>query len=133
LPERATPSHLGRIPGTHKVNPRLSSAAEGVGNALGSAVSRVRHLPGTLQEAKARFTVIRGGKQQDVRQAAGKAVHRIREATLDVKDQARERFAQARTRTKRLAHDYPLHVIAGAAIFGMLIGIGLRIWRDHAS
>jgi len=147
LPEHATPSHLGRIPGP-ATNPRLNGAAESVGSALGTAVSSVRHLPSTLQDAKARFTVIRGRKQRDVQEAAGQTVNRIREASVKVKDeaigrireasatvkdQAREGLEQARTRADNLAYDYPLEFIAGAATFGMLLGMGLRIWRDHAS
>jgi len=61
------------------------------------------------------------------------AIGRIREASATVKDQAREGLEQARTRADNLAHDYPLEFIAGAAGFGMLLGMGLRIWRDHAS
>jgi len=132
LPEHATPSSLGRIPGTSP-NPRLNSAAESVGNALGTAVSGVRHLPSTLQVAKARFTVIRGRKQRDVQEVADQALDRLREASAEVKEQARDGLEQARSRAEQLAHEYPIEFIAGAAAFGMLLGMGLRIWRDHAS
>ena len=154
LPEHATPSAIGHIPGA-SVNPRLNSAAETVGSALGTAVSSVRGIPNKLQDAKARFTVIKGNKAQDVQQAAEETVNRIREAgaeftgqarerLADVTDQARERLSdlksdarqrlqQARSRADHLAHEYPLHVMAGAAAVGMLVGIGLRVWRDHAS
>lgn len=131
LPEHATPSRLGHIPVTP--NPRLHSAAESVGTALGTAVTRARHLPDRLQDAKARFTVIRGRKQRDLKESADEAVDRIRDASVEVKAQARETVAQARTRAEHLAHEYPLDFIAGAAAFGVLLGIGLRIWRDHAS
>ncbi len=140
LPERATDSELGHIPVAPSSNPRLNSAAETVGSALGTAVSSVRHLPSSLQEAKSRFTVIRGRKKSDVKEAADEAIERIREAGAEVKEQAREGLEQARhglehaqARAERLAHTYPLHVMAGAAAFGLLLGIGLRIWRDHAS
>ncbi len=132
LPERATPSHLGRIPAPAE-SPRLNSAAETVGSALGTAVSSVRHLPDTLQDAKARFTVIRGRKKQDAKEVAQEAIGRMRETGAEMKDEARASLDQARTRAERLAHEYPLHVIAGAAGLGLLLGIGLRVWRDHAS
>lgn len=161
LPEHATPSAIGHIPGT-PANPRLNSAAESVGSALGTAVSSVRGIPNKLQDAKARFTVIRGRQAQDVQDAAEQTVNRIRDAGAELTEQARERLAdvksqaqqrlgevrdaaiqrvddarqsllQARDRADHLAHEYPLHVIAGAAAFGMLLGFGLRIWRDHAS
>ena len=136
LPEHATPSQIGHIPAT-PANPRLNSAAESVGTALGTAVNRVRQLPDRLQDAKSRFTVIRGRKGRDVKEeakeAAENAVNRIREVSADVQDQARDTVAQARTRADYLAHERPLDFIAGAAAFGMILGIGLRIWRDHAS
>ena len=154
LPERATPSRLGEIPGD-SVNPRLNSAAESVGSALGSAVVQVRRLPERLQDAKQRFTVIRGRKGEQARSAMNDAVAKAREtgeelaakaratgeeladkartAGEGLRDTAQEKFAQARKQTERMAHDYPLHTIGSAAAFGLLMGIVLRLWRDHAS
>lgn len=132
LPEHATPSAIGHIP-VAPASPRLNSAAESVGSTLGTAVSSVRGIPDKLQDAKARFTVIRGRKTQDVRHAAEETVNRIRDAGAEIKEQARERLQQAGCRADHLAHEYPLHVIAGAAALAMLLGIGLRVWRDHAS
>ena len=154
LPERATPSRLGEIPGD-SVNPRLNSAAESVGTALGSAVVQVRRLPERLQDAKQRFTVIRGRKGEQAKSAVNDAVAKAREtgeefatkaratgeeiadkaraAGEELKQTAQEKLAEAKTRTDRLAHDYPLHVIGSAAAFGMVIGIVLRLWRDNAS
>jgi ElaB/YqjD/DUF883 family membrane-anchored ribosome-binding protein len=143
LPERATPSRLGEIPGG-SINPRLNTAAESVGTALGSAVVQVRRLPDRLQEAKQRFTVIRGRKGEQAKSAMNDAVAKARETGEELADKARvagdelkvtaqEKLAQARTRTERMAHDYPLHVIGASAAAGMLMGIVLRLWRDHAS
>lgn len=137
LPERATPSQLGHIPVERSSNPRLNSAAETVGTALGTAVTQVRRVPDRLQdglqEAKQRFEVIRGRKGQDAKEALNDAVEKAREAGEEFKDTAQEKLTEARTRAERLAHDYPLHVIGAAATFGFLLGIVLRLWRDHAS
>jgi hypothetical protein len=138
LPERATPSQLGHIPNEGRAsNPRLNSAAETVGSTLGSAVSQVRRVPDRLQdglaEAKQRFQVIRGRKGEDVKAAMNDAVEKAREAGEDLKDTAQEKLSEARSRAERLAHHYPLHVIGTAAAFGFLLGIVLRLWRDHAS
>ncbi len=164
LPERATPSSLGHIPHDtldvepNRSNPRLNSAAESVGRALGTAVSGVRSVPDKMQEAKQRFIVIRGRKgevtesakerleniAEEARRAgedfAAKArergeevLERAREAGENLKEQAQVRLLQARTRVKQLSHDYPLHFVAGAAVFGALLGVVLRVWRDHAS
>lgn len=136
LPEHATPSRLGHFPVAPQ-NPRLNSAAETVGSALGTAVTRVKHLPDRLQDAKSRFIVISGRKGRDVKQevteAADEAINRIRDVSSEVGDQAREGLRQARTRAERLVHEFPLEFIASAAGFGVLLGIVLRIWRDHAS
>ena len=134
LPEHATPSSLGRLPvGIERVSPRLNQTAESMGSALGAAVSRLRQVPNRLQDAKRRFTVIRGRKQQDARAAADEAIERIREAGVEVKDKARLTVRDARFRANQYAHHYPLQAIAAAAAFGLLMGVGLRLWRDHAS
>ena len=143
LPERATPSRLGEIPGD-SVNPRLNSAAESVGSALGSAVVQARRLPERLQEAKQRFTVIRGRKGEQAKSALDDAMAKARETGEQLADKARtageelkgaaqEKLTRATTRVDRMAHDHPLHVIGSAAAFGMMLGIVLRLWRDHAS
>lgn len=134
LPEHATPSSLGRFPvDMERTSPRLNRTAESMGSALGAAVSRLRQVPNRLQDAKRRFTVIRGRKQQDARAAADEAIERIREASADVKDKARLTVRDARVRTNQYVHGNPLQAIAGAAALGMLMGAGLRLWRDHAS
>jgi vacuolar-type H+-ATPase subunit H len=137
LPERATPSQLGHIPEpTRPSNPRLNSAAETVGTALGSAVVQIRRAPdrvqGGLQEAKQRFRVIRGRKGQEAKESLNDAVEKARQTGEDLKDTAQEKLTEARTRAQHLAHNYPLQTIATAAGIGFLLGIVLRLWRDHA-
>ena len=129
LPEHATPSRLGHIP-VEREHFALHNAAESVGSALGRAFVSIRDLPG---RAKQRFTVIRGRKHQEVRAAADEAIARIRDASLDLKQEARSKFDQARRSGIAYAHQNPLQIVAGAAVFGMVMGIGLRLWRDHAS
>ena len=188
LPEHATPSSLGHIPGSERSsNPRLNSAAESAGRAVGSAVAQAR-------EMRQKFTVIRG-RRDELSSKADDAMHRAREAGEEALERARDLGAQAADRARELSHDavgrarewsaqaadrarefssdamgrarvlsqeaidkaraassvaqerarvagveadrrarrYPLQVIAGAAVFGMLMGIWLRVWRDHAS
>ncbi len=106
-------------------NLALNNAAETVGEAVGSAVTTVKELPDRLQEMKERFTVIRGRAQQDIKT---KAV----DLADDLKEQAKRTAEQARTRAETISRQQPLAVILGAAAVGMLLGIFLRIWRDHA-
>lgn len=102
-------------------NLALNTAAENLGNAVGTAVDRVKRLPDRVQEMKQRFTVIRGRTQQNLASSAG-----------DLKDQAQRRVAQVRTRARLLARREPLQVIMAAAVLGCVLGVVLRIWRDHA-
>jgi ElaB/YqjD/DUF883 family membrane-anchored ribosome-binding protein len=46
-------------------------------------------------------------------------------------ENAQRAIERSRELSRRAANDYPLHVIAGAAVAGILIGIGLRAWREH--
>ncbi len=101
-------------------NPRLNDTAEAIGGAVGSAVDTVRRLPERLQEMKERFTVIRGRLQEDAATTA-----------TEWKETARDKAAQARNRAAQLSHDYPLHVIAGVAGVGFVLGVALRIWRSR--
>ncbi len=105
-------------------NLALSSAAERVGNMVGSALERVKELPDRLQGMKRRFTVISGRKQAELSDRAS-------ELAGDMKAKARRTVANARTRAERIAHEEPMKFIAGAAAVGMVVGIGLRLWRDH--
>ncbi len=106
-------------------NLALSDAAERVGNAVGSAVEKVRELPERLQQMKERFTVIRGRTQEDLSTKAG-------EIADDLKQQAQLTVTRARTRARYIAREHPRAVILGAAVVGMVLGIVLRVWRDHA-
>jgi ElaB/YqjD/DUF883 family membrane-anchored ribosome-binding protein len=114
VPRRELPEHS-----------RLNSAAETIGTAVGSAVEKVRQVPDRLQEMKKRFTVIRGRTQQD-------ATAKAKEVTESVTETARARVYEARTRAQHYAHAYPLQTIGAMAGLGVVLGIALRLWRDHA-
>ncbi len=103
----------------------MQAAAERVGDAVGSAVEKVKQLPDRLQEMKDRFTVIRGRAQEDLSARAS-------ELADDLKQQAQLTVSRARTRADRLRREKPLAVILGAAAVGLVLGIVLRLWRDHA-
>lgn len=99
----------------------LQEAAESIGNAVGKAVETVQRFPERLQIMKARFTVIRGRAQRDVAVKTG-----------ELKQEAAQKVSEARNRADHLVHQYPLQTIAAMAGVGLLLGIMLRIWRDHA-
>ncbi len=95
--------------------------AEKVGDVVGSAIESVKSLPDRLQEMKQRFTVIRGRAQEDLAARAS-----------DVAGDVKERASDLRSRAQRMAREDPLRFIARAAVAGAVMGIVLRIWRDHA-
>ncbi len=99
----------------------LQEAAESIGSAVGKAVDTVQRLPERLQDMKERFTVIRGRARED---AAAK--------TEELKEEAAQKVSEVRSRAERLARQYPLQTILAMVGIGLLLGIVLRIWRDHA-
>ena len=120
-PERELPQVGSR--GRPRESARMSHTAESIGSALGSAVERAKRfpdeLPKRLQGIKKRFTLI-----------AGRARDRAHSAVEDAQETATEGVHRARNRAERMAEEQPLHVIAGAAVFGLVLGIALQIWRN---
>jgi ElaB/YqjD/DUF883 family membrane-anchored ribosome-binding protein len=158
LPERATPNPIGHIPVDEpERNPRLNSAAETVGRTLGTAVSGARSTKerftvirgGAERGAKAKVNeamdqVREKGEElvDKARQSGEELVDKAREKSSElaeqartkgqeIKEQAQIRFEQARARAEYLAHHDPIRVIGAAAVMGVVLGIFLRLWRDH--
>jgi ElaB/YqjD/DUF883 family membrane-anchored ribosome-binding protein len=121
-PEALLPA--ARVAGELEAGSDLNARAERVGNALGNVVGAVRRrlqvVPRRIDEAKERLTETGGDMRDDVRAAAA-----------EWKDTAQRRLADARAQVGRYADQKPLHVIAGAALLGFAIGVGLRIWRSR--
>jgi vacuolar-type H+-ATPase subunit H len=99
----------------------IESAARNIGSALGRAVSRVRE------------------KRDEVKDRVDDAGYRLRsqarEATRNASELVRGKIETTRNSAQSLARratrDYPVHVVLGAALAGVLIGAGLRIWREN--
>ena len=106
-------------PDEHR-SPRLDNTAGAIGNAVGAAVDRVRHLPERFSEMKQRFTVIRG-----------RARDKSAVAAEDLKETARVRTRQAQMRVQHLANEYPVQFILGVAGAAFVMGFILRIWRSR--
>jgi ElaB/YqjD/DUF883 family membrane-anchored ribosome-binding protein len=104
-----------------EIAPRAKTrdAAESVGTAVGKAVVRVRELPRRVAEMKERFTVIRGRAREDAAST-----------TEDLRQNARDKVRDARTRAEYLAHEYPLQFIAGAGAAAFVFGFAMRVWRS---
>jgi hypothetical protein len=106
---------------TGEGGPDIESAARSIGSALGRAVSRVRET------------------RDEIRDRVDEATYRLRsqakEASRNYSAVAQEKLESARFNARDLAwratRDYPVHVILGTALAGVLIGAGLRIWREN--
>jgi ElaB/YqjD/DUF883 family membrane-anchored ribosome-binding protein len=78
-------------------------------------------------------------KSTDIAERASEYASNLKDEAMDAgsrfADVARENTRRAMNRSRELSrtavNDYPLHVIAGAAIAGILLGIGLRAWREN--
>lgn len=106
------------LPVGSEVNPRLRNTAESVGTAVGKAVRKVRSLPNRVSSMRERFTVIRGGQESSAGTAA------------EMKETARQKIDEARSRAEFYAHEYPLQFIAAAGAAGFALGFILRVWRS---
>ncbi len=98
---------------------RKREAAESVGTAVGKAVVKVRELPRRVADMKQRFIVISGQRREDAVSSAG-----------ELRDNARQKVQQARSRAEYLAHEYPLQFILAAGAAAFVLGFALRIWRS---
>ena len=105
----------------------IDAAARRVGEILGRAALVAIEAKNQLVDAK-----------EEIFDQVDAATYRLRsqvtEAAENYSQLAQEKMEQARSRTRHLAktasRDYPVQVILGAAATGLLIGAGLRAWRE---
>ena len=98
----------------------IASLAESVGQTIGSAFSGFRNAPLRMCELRRRFTLLRGRARMNAEGAAA-----------GLKREAGRRLVITRERARHIAREYPLQVIAVAAVVGVAIGAGLRLWRSN--
>jgi ElaB/YqjD/DUF883 family membrane-anchored ribosome-binding protein len=106
--------------------------SERVGEAMGNALESMKNIPDRLQDMKERFTIIRGRAQEDLAAKASEVAEDVKERASDARNRAEQMARDMRTRTELYASQDPLGFIARAAVVGVVLGIALRIWRDHA-
>lgn len=143
LPERATPSSIGHIPEESSGRPttkegftvirggasesakaKVSDAVEQAREQAGEFVDKARQKGEELVD-KAR---VKGGELADQAREKGQE---LREKGKELKEQAEVRFQEARSRAEQMARSNPLRFIGAAAVVGVVLGIFLRLWRDH--
>src|SRR4051812_32486117 len=141
-------------------NPRLNQTAEQIGETLGRVTAMARMARGRVRErvedirgdasgagatVQEKFEAM--GEQarqriEDWREVTNERIHDLRSRANDMRSRAERELAEGRERAirrvnearyqaQRYAHEKPLHVIGGALAAGIILGIGLRVWRDH--
>lgn len=74
-------------------------------------------------------------KVTEIKQRSSEAVRKVAGYAGDLKanaaGKARELGNKAVDASRTAVRDYPLHVVAGAALLGVLMGAGLRYWREN--
>jgi ElaB/YqjD/DUF883 family membrane-anchored ribosome-binding protein len=87
---------------------------------VGTVVNRARRLPSRIGEFKERL---------------GAEAHRYRaedsNKTDELTSQAEAKVRQVREEARRYSRQNPLATLAFAGIVGLVLGFGLRLWRDH--
>jgi ElaB/YqjD/DUF883 family membrane-anchored ribosome-binding protein len=141
-------------------NPRLNQTAENIGETLGRVVAITRSVRGRVDRIKRDATAGGTGLTAELKQRASELGEEARARMEDLRSQVEERIAGAREaasvridglrdqarrglengrerararveQARQYAHDNPLPVIAGAALAGIALGVGLRLWRSR--
>ena|SRR5579864_5039742 len=102
----------GNYPGAGGDNPWEEQARQ-VGRALGRTVAALRSTATRLKNTAA--------------DATDAAVSQVQ----DVKQQVKTRYEGTKANARQVLHDYPVHVVLAAGAAGLLLGVGIRIWRAN--
>lgn len=134
-----TAGHIGQTLGrvvsiARTARRRVQSAGSSSGELAGELGERVSERVNALgDQARARMEDLRGQVQDRLHEARAIA----RERLDDARSRARQRFDNARWRARvraeqarQYAHQNPLQVIGAAALAGLVLGAGLRLWRS---
>ena len=124
-------------PAEPDANTRLREVAAQTGHAAGKAVAAVREMPrresgepSTVEEIKNRVS----DAAEQARDRVAETYDKTKQQAAETYRQTRERLSgaaeRARVRSRRIIDEYPLHVIAGAAAVGFVIGVLMRVWRS---
>ncbi len=126
-------------------NTRLKEAAAKAGHTAGRTVAAVREMPRRAQDSATQAESSTSAKIEEIKNRASQAADQAREKLTETYDETKQQAAatyrrtrvramefldRARARSRQIVDDYPLHIIAGAALAGVVVGVLLRIWRS---
>ncbi len=127
-------------------SPALVKRAQQVGFALGNTVKNLRNARNRLQKLAnetAQTAVARvndlaetvKAKADDVGQAAATRASELGDVVAEKAGQLGEKtklqYFRARLRANQISRDYPIHTLVAAGAVGVLIGVGIRVWRAN--
>lgn len=137
------PSH--ELPSA-KSSSQLNRAAESLGTTLGKVVSRARDISNQGEQSAISLKHAAQSRLRDVKQEAAETLDAVQQSASTGLQQAREQVNEsvesvrfnaahaarrARERARYIAREYPLQIIAASAVFGVVMGVLLRIWRSR--
>ena len=123
LPETATPSSLGAIPGRSG----LERAAQNIGSTMGGAAARVRRLSRRLEVVPRKTSELK----EQITTRAGEARQNIAETTQHWALRAKANTQRARRQMVEYCQENPLRVTLAVAGAAFVSGVALRIWRSR--
>ncbi len=127
-------------------DPALVQRAQQIGATLGRAVSNLRRAKERLQELGSEASEAATTHLSDLVETARVKAHELGQAATtraaevgeavaekagQLGEQAKAGYFRARRRADQISREYPLHVVVAAGAVGLLVGIGMRIWRAN--
>jgi ElaB/YqjD/DUF883 family membrane-anchored ribosome-binding protein len=127
LPERASESNY-RAYAYGERHSVLTEPARKIGWMLGTMIARLEEIK---HQAQQRID----DAQSMIREKSAETGESVGESLDDAKKTARQKLNEARYKAaalrRRAVQDYPLQVILGAGVAGILFGVGLRAWKEN--
>jgi ElaB/YqjD/DUF883 family membrane-anchored ribosome-binding protein len=103
---------------------RLNNLTETAKDKAHEAANQMQELAGNAKaktQEWGRTAALRAG---ELRQLAA-------ERAVELGSRARNNYFRARVKANQVTRDYPVHVVLAAGAVGLVLGVGLRIWRAN--
>lgn len=107
-----------------EANARINVLADTARTKAQEAASRIGEMADAARARSQELMEEAAARAQESKQAALNRASELRE-------RAKINYYRARLRANQIARDYPVQVVLAAGAVGMLVGIGLRIWRAN--
>ena|SRR5437879_3550006 len=106
----------------------LTEPARKIGWMLGTIIARLEEIKHQAQQRIDEAKTIVREKSSETGGTIGESLDDAKQTTRQKLNEARFKAAQLR---RRAVQDYPLQVILGAGVAGILVGVGLRAWKEN--